>query len=142
MKKHEELQLQTKSPQRCICMVSVYMKSSGRAKCSPYLACQHLYVASMDSVSNVKSPQLRVTQNSTRILTPGGMSYHPLTYYHTDYRLYTLGSCLFVLRHVHFSGWRRLSLHVVLFFRQYKFLDCYLVTFADSQFHFGINNLY
>lgn len=102
----------------------------------------YLYVASIDSLSNVKNTQLRVIHNSTRILPPGGMYYPLLTYYPVDYRIFTLGSCLFVPRHVHFSGWKKAFLTVVLFFKQHKFLECYLVTLTDSQFHFGINNLY
>ena len=82
-------------------MVSVYMKSSGRQKYSRTLHANHLYVASIDSLSNVKSPQLRMIQNSTRISSPGGMSYEG--YYHVDDRIFTFRSCLFVPRRVHFS---------------------------------------
>lgn len=117
----------------------VYMKSCGVAKAFP-LPCTQIISMSLPSL-NGNSPPLWVIWNSTRLLTPGGKSCPLLTYYYLVISGY-LHRCL-VLRHVYTFLWSRdASLRAILFFRQQKFLDCYLITFTHSQFHIGINNLY
>lgn len=100
-----------------------------------------LYVASTGTLSSVNSSLLWVIRNSTRnidsrwdVLPSFDLSY--------DARVFTLGWCIFAPRHVHSSGWGKLSLRAVLFFRQHQFLDCCLTTFTHSRFPIGINNPY
>lgn len=122
-KKHKDLQLQTKSTLELYLHGFSLHEIQWEGKSIPQtLNANYFYVASIESLSNVDSPQLRVIQNSTRILTPGGISYPLLTYYLVDYRIFTLGSCLFVLRQVHFSCQGRLTLQAFSFSGNINFL--------------------
>lgn len=124
-------------------MVSVYMKSSGIAKVFIPLTlhANHLHLASIDSLSNVKSPHSRMIQNSNSILTLGGMSYPLLTYHHVDYRMFTLVRCS-ALR------WMPISLVKGGFpCKQLSFSGnisslIAISSLSDSQCHSGINNVY
>lgn len=132
-KKHEDRQLQTKSTLELYLHGFSLHEIQWEGKSIPQtLNANYLYVASIESLSNVDSPQLRVIQNSlpSSDLLSCGLQ---------DIYFRKLSFCSqagpFLLSREAFPT-------SVLFFRQHKFLDCYLVTFTDSQFHFGINNLY